>query len=103
MGTHPAEIENQVNRGGHNHSANCARDWKRGLPHRAQLARQQFSFDFESDEKKKHSHQSVVNPFMQTQRQLVINDAQLQRHFPNMVIGFGQRRIRNGQRRKPEH
>jgi hypothetical protein len=55
--TQTAQIENQINQRGHNHSTNCARDWKRRLPDRGQLTSQQFTFDFETDQQEKNGHQ----------------------------------------------
>ena len=102
MRTQPAQIENQIDQRGHNHSPDCARDWKRGLPGRGQLTSQQFSFDFEPDQEKKHGHQTVVDPIVQAQRKLVRNDPERQRYFPKMVVSCGQRRIGNGERGKTE-
>ena len=64
MCTQAAEIENQIKHRGHNHSPDCARDWKRSLLGRGQLTGQQFSFDFEPDQEKKHGHQTVIDPFV---------------------------------------
>ena len=70
----PTQIENQIDQRRHNHSTNCARDWKRRLPGRGQLTSQQFPFDFEPDQEKKHGHQAVVDPIVQAQRKLVRRD-----------------------------
>jgi hypothetical protein len=93
--TQPAQIENQIDERGQNHSSDCARDWKRRLLGRGQLTSQQFSFDFETDREKKHGHQTVIDPIVETQRKLVRTDPERQRCFPKMVVSFGQRRIGN--------
>jgi hypothetical protein len=62
--THTAQSENQVDQRGHNHSSDCACDWKRCVPGRGQFTSQQFPFNFEPDQEKKNTHQAVIDPLV---------------------------------------
>src|SRR5947208_15381480 len=95
-----AQTETQTDERGHNDSPECARDWKRCLLGRGQFTSQQFTFDFEPDQKKKHGHQTVIDPIVQAQRKLVRSDSECQRYLPKMVVCYGQRRIGNPERSK---
>ena len=75
---------------------------KRRLAGRGQFTSQQFSFNFEPHQEKKHGHQTIVDPFVQAQRKLVRSDPDRHRYFPKMVVSFGQRRIGNRERGKTE-
>src|SRR6266513_1891219 len=57
-------IKCPIKGGRHDHAADRACDWKRGLFRPRQVAGNQFAFDFEAHQQKEHSHQSVVDPLV---------------------------------------
>ena len=95
---HPSAVGHEIDERRDHHAADRCGNRQCGPARGRQFAGKRLAFNLQPDKEKKDGHESIVNPLMNGERQLVPSHGDGERYRPQVVVGVSPRRISRDKR-----